>query len=68
MKQDRFSNLRLQGWFSFQRCYKLRSAGDVSGYGSSRFLETKVQDRLKFQRQEGGARETRAESMGSDFD
>ena len=51
-----------------QRCYKLRSAGDVSGYGSSRFLETKVQDRLKFQRQEGGARETKAESMGSDFD
>ncbi|KAG5391797.1 hypothetical protein IGI04_021760 [Brassica rapa subsp. trilocularis] len=28
-----------------QRSMTVRSAGDVSGYGSSRFLETKVQDR-----------------------
>lgn len=45
---------------------QVKVCGNVSGM-VAQVSETQVQDRFKFQRQEGGACETKAERMSSDF-
>ena len=66
-KENKAKSLFCCFCFLLDRDVTSSSLRDMSQVMVAHVSETQVQDRLRFQRQEGGAYETRADRMGSVF-